>query len=165
MTFKQLYTKARTVPHYEGLSPREIILYRNAWRNGYRHGAASVKKTVKQVYKYKHDTPPGPVINNHKIVQDIFTVVTKTLKVSKAEVLGHSRHQYLVIPRSMIANLIRECTTLSYPEVARTLNRDHTSILHYIKTRLTQTTFWKTHPYYNQQYNVLKKEILDGNKQ
>ena len=105
------------------------------------------------------------LINNHKIVQDIFGTVTKALKVSKAEVLGHSRHQYLVIPRSMIANLIRECTTLSYPEVARTLNRDHTSILHYIKTRLTQTTFWKTHPYYNQQYNVLKKEILDGNKQ
>ena len=36
MDFKQIYSLARKVPHLEGLTEREVTLYRNAWRNGYR---------------------------------------------------------------------------------------------------------------------------------
>ena len=161
MDFKQIYSLARKVPHLEGLTEREVTLYRNAWRNGYRAGAAAQQKVQKIIIKHKPaDIPPGPIINNQKIVEAIYNTAIEYFKVSKVELLGRMRDQYLVIPRSMIANLMRECTALSYPEISRIMNRDHTSCIHYIKTRLTNTSIWKI-PNNHKIYNYLKGQVLN----
>jgi len=159
MTFKEIYSMARKVPHLEGLSTREIALYRNAFRNGYRAGSAAEQKVQKVIVKYQHDIPPGPIINNQQIVETIFDKVIEYYQVQRSELIGKCRDQYLVIPRSMIANLMRECTALTYPEIARILNKDHTSVLHYVKTRLTKSSFWKE-PNNHKIYSEIKGKVL-----
>ena len=144
MDFKHVYSMARKAPEYEGLSNKEIVIYRTAFRNGFRSGAALRQKIKKVIIPNKPaDIPAGPVINNQKIVEAIYNIVVDYYKVSRAELVGKCRDQYLVIPRCMIANLMRECTALSFPEISRIMNRDHTSIIHYVKCRIGSSSFWK----------------------
>ena len=161
MDFKHVYSMARKAPEYEGLSNKEIVIYRTAFRNGFRSGAALRQKIKKVIIPNKPaDIPAGPVINNQKIVEAIYNIVVDYYKVSRAELVGKCRDQYLVIPRCMIANLMRECTALSFPEISRIMNRDHTSIVHYVKCRIGSSSFWKI-PNNHKIYNYLKTEVLN----
>jgi len=161
MDFKHVYSMARKAPEYEGLSNKEIVIYRTAFRNGFRSGAALRQKIKKVIIPNKPaDIPAGPVINNQKIVEAIYNIVVDYYKVSRAELVGKCRDQYLVIPRCMIANLMRECTALSFPEISRIMNRDHTSIIHYVKCRIGSSSFWKI-PNNHKIYNYLKTEVLN----
>jgi hypothetical protein len=140
--FKHLYSMARKAPIYQGLTPKELNLYRAAWREGYRSAAGKkVKPPLKIVY-VKTD-PDMPVLNNSAVVLSIFNNVLNHFKISKDKIIGKGRYEYLVIPRSMIANLIRDCSTLSYPRIAQIMNRDHTTIIHYIDSKFKQTSIWK----------------------
>ncbi len=161
MNFKHVYSMARKAPEYEGLTDRETIIYRTAFRNGFRSGAALRQKIKKVIIPNRPaDIPAGPIINNQKIVDSIYNVVVDYFRVSKVELIGKCRDQYLVIPRSMIANLMRECTALSFPEISRIMNRDHTTVIHYVKTRIGSYSFWKT-PNNHKVYNYLKTEVLN----
>jgi len=161
MDFKHVYSMARKAPEYEGLSNKEIVIYRTAFRNGFRSGAALRQKIKKVIIPNKPaDIPAGPVINNQKIVEAIYNIVVDYYKVSRAELVGKARDQYLVIPRCMIANLMRECTALSFPEISKIMNRDHTSIIHYVKCRIGSSSFWKI-PNNHKIYNYLKTEVLN----
>ena len=161
MDFKHVYSMARKAPEYEGLSNKEIVIYRTAFRNGFRSGAALRQKIKKVIIPNRPaDIPAGPVINNQKIVEAIYNIVVDYYKVSRAELVGKCRDQYLVIPRCMIANLMRECTALSFPEISRIMNRDHTSIIHYVKCRIGSSSFWKI-PNNHKIYNYLKTEVLN----
>ena len=161
MDFKHVYSMARKAPEYEGLSNKEIVIYRTAFRNGFRSGAALRQKIKKVIIPNKPaDIPAGPVINNQKIVEAIYNIVVDYYKVSRAELVSKARDQYLVIPRCMIANLMRECTALSFPEISKIMNRDHTSIIHYVKCRIGSSSFWKI-PNNHKIYNYLKTEVLN----
>tara|TARA_R100001463_G_scaffold74213_1_gene128176 strand:- start:184 stop:684 length:501 start_codon:yes stop_codon:yes gene_type:complete len=161
MDFKHVYSMARKAPEYEGLSNKEVTIYRTAFRNGFRAGAALRQKIKKVIIPNRPaDIPAGPIINNQKIAETIYNVVVDYFKVSKIELIGKARDQYLVIPRSMIANLMRECTALSFPEISRIMNRDHTSCIHYVKTRIGSSSFWKI-PNNHKVYNYLKTEVLN----
>ena len=161
MDFKHVYQMARKAPEFEGLSNKEFVIYRTAFRNGFRSGAALRQKIKKVIIPNRPaDIPAGPVINNQKIVESIYNVVVNYFKVSRIELVGKARDQYLVIPRSMIANLMRECTALSFPEISRIMNRDHTSVIHYVKTRIGSSSFWKI-PNNHKVYNYLKTEVLN----
>jgi len=161
MDFKHVYSMARKAAEFEGLTNKEFIIYRTAFRNGFRSGAALRQKIKKIIIPNRPaDIPAGPVINNQKIVETIYNVVVNYFKVSKVELIGKARDQYLVIPRSMIANLMRECTALSFPEISRIMIRDPTSCIHYIKTRSGSSSFWKV-PNNHKVYNYLKTEVLN----
>ena len=161
MDFKHVYSMARKAPEFEGLTNKEFVIYRTAFRNGFRSGAALRQKIKKVIIPNKPaDIPAGPLINNQKIVETIYNVVVNYFKVSRVELIGKARDQYLVIPRSMIANLMRECTALSFPEISRIMNRDHTSVIHYVKTRIGSSSFWKI-PNNHKVYNYLKTEVLN----
>jgi len=123
---------------------------------------AALRQKIKKVIipNKPADIPAGPVINNQKIVEAIYNIVVDYYKVSRAELVGKCRDQYLVIPRCMIANLMRECTALSFPEISRIMNRDHTSIIHYVKCRIGSSSFWKI-PNNHKIYNYLKTEVLN----
>ena len=161
MDFKHVYSMARKAPEFEGLTNKEFVIYRTAFRNGFRSGAALRQKIKKVIIPNKPaDIPAGPVINNQKIVEAIYNIVVDYYKVSRAELVGKCRDQYLVIPRCMIANLMRECTALSVPEISRIMNRDHTSIVHYVKCRIGSCSFWKI-PNNHKIYNYFNTEVLN----
>ena len=68
MDFKHVYSMARKAPEFEGLTNKEFVIYRTAFRNGFRSGAALRQKIKKVIIPNKPaDIPAGPVINNQKI--------------------------------------------------------------------------------------------------
>jgi chromosomal replication initiator protein len=77
----------------------------------------------------KRCTPHRPVRLN-----EITRVVSGTLCVEGAEVLGASRHKRSVLARSVAATLARRLTTASFPEIGRALGRrGHSGVIAAVK--------------------------------
>lgn len=78
--------------------------------------------------------------------------------VSYEDVAGRSREVPLPFARSMVAKTIRDAYGLSYSEIGRMLNRNHSSISYYYK-------MYDAEYQYNQEFrnfaNVLKEMVLD----
>ncbi len=68
------------------------------------------------------DRPRRPVR-----VNQIFHVVCEQLHVDRAAVLGESKQRQVVLARSLVIHLARQLTALSYPDIARHLNRSNHS--------------------------------------
>lgn len=66
---------------------------------------------------------------NDKIIQ----TVCKTWNRSLDDVCGKSRKQDVVYTRMTIAYFLRQYTKLSTTEIGNLINRDHTTIIHYLK--------------------------------
>jgi len=63
-------------------------------------------------------------------VETISSEVCAYLRVDLTEMLGRGRHKRVVLARSLTAHLARRMTSLSYPEIARAMNRpNHSTII------------------------------------
>jgi len=63
-------------------------------------------------------------------VETITETVAREVGVETTEVLGRGRHKRVVLARALIVHLAKELTTLSYPEIARAMNRpNHSSVI------------------------------------
>ena len=72
---------------------------------------------------------------NKVTIDQIQTVVCKFFKISKNEMLSSRRSRYLVRPRQTAIYLTKILTSKSLPEIGREFsNRDHTTIIHSVKT-------------------------------
>ena len=69
-------------------------------------------------------------------ISAVIDAVGQRLRVTKADLLGESRHRRIVVGRAMVAYLARELTTLSFPEIARALGRENHSTVHTADQRL-----------------------------
>ena len=68
-------------------------------------------------------------------IDNIQTLVCKYFKISKNEMLSSRRSRYLVRPRQVAIYLSKILTTKSLPEIGRRFaNRDHTTVIHAVKT-------------------------------
>ena len=63
----------------------------------------------------------------------ILRAVCDVFGVSHNEIVSHRRWKYLVRPRMVFYYVCRELTRASLPMVGRTVNRDHTTVLHGIQ--------------------------------
>ncbi|MBX3390442.1 MAG: ATP-binding protein [Phycisphaeraceae bacterium] len=60
----------------------------------------------------------------------IQTEVARRLRVELSDMAGKGRHPRVVLARSIIVHLARRLTTLSFPEIARAMNRpNHSSVI------------------------------------
>ncbi|MBL0921377.1 MAG: AAA family ATPase [Phycisphaerales bacterium] len=80
---------------------------------------------------------PSPRARKPLTVAAIAQKVADAMGVDLSEVFGRGRHQRVVLARSMASYLSRELTTLSYPEIARDLNRPNHSTVVTACTRFT----------------------------
>ncbi|MFO7944276.1 MAG: chromosomal replication initiator protein DnaA [Anaerolineales bacterium] len=63
--------------------------------------------------------------------QHILQAVTEEFDVSKEELLSRSRAHRIALPRQVAMHLLREGTSLSYPEIGELLGgRDHTTVMY-----------------------------------
>lgn len=76
---------------------------------------------------------------NDKIIQ----TVCKTWNRSLDDVCGRSRNQDVVYTRMTIAYFLRQYTKLSTTEIGRLINRDHSTIVHYLKAYESEFRFNK----------------------
>lgn len=63
-------------------------------------------------------------------INDIISVVCERLEVDRGELLGTTRHRRVVLARGLVSFLARDLTTMSYPEIGRSLGRkNHSTVL------------------------------------
>jgi chromosomal replication initiator protein len=75
-------------------------------------------------------TVPQPSSGRPVQADEVLAEVCRALSVSRADVLGASRHKRIVLARSVCVHLCRKLTTLSYPEIARAMSRpNHSTVI------------------------------------
>lgn len=89
----------------------------------------------------KADAAIAKKIADHEECRRILKAVAKVYRVNPRSLIGHSRILHLAMARQIAFYLARERTTLSFPELGRFFNHDHTTVLHgykRIKERMGQ---------------------------
>tara|TARA_X000001382_G_C3027102_1_gene133510 strand:- start:19 stop:450 length:432 start_codon:yes stop_codon:yes gene_type:complete len=124
---------------------------------GYRDGEKSNQKP----FKYIPDKEPVDDIN---IFSKIKFKVSKYYKISEKELFGPQRDSYLVFPRSMAINLMRELTYLRFSQIGFLINRDHTTLVYHVSLRINKKGYWKI-PNNHAVYNQLKTELINESQQ
>jgi chromosomal replication initiator protein len=89
-------------------------------------GAGAVGMAV-----YRRAFPQAPSKPSRPVqAAAVLECVCEHLQVELSEMLGRSRHRRVVLARSLCAYLLRELTTLSFPEIAERMSRpNHSTII------------------------------------
>lgn len=74
---------------------------------------------------------PGPVR-----LDAIIRTVCEQMRVDTDDLFGRGRHRRVVLARGLIVSLARECTTLSFPDIARGMRRPNHSTVITARNRL-----------------------------
>ena len=90
-------------------------------------------------------------------VDKIFSAVYNKYNVSKEDIIGPKRQKDIAYARHATIYLIREMTEMSYPNIAKIFNRDHTTILVSYNSTYQKATL---DPVFAVEINELKKDIL-----
>lgn len=166
MTIKQLYQKhinkldqnkfiyAIKVA-YDLLSDKEQRIYQLGFEAGFKES----EKTKNPLIEY---VPPihTKIKNNPNIFEDTCKIVCDYFKISMTEILGKSRQQYIIIPKSIIINLMRELTHNSLPTIGHKLGLDHTTILFHVNSKANMQGLWKQDRNFSI-FNELKHQLTD----
>ena len=70
-------------------------------------------------------------------VQQIINAVKDVTGATELEILSRRRDKHLIVARCIIIQLMLDMTDMSQSEIARVLNRDHTTIS-YIKKKMSK---------------------------
>lgn len=70
---------------------------------------------------------------------DVVNAVCEALNIPRHELLGNSRHRRITLARGVSAYLLRDLTTLSWPEIAHQLGRERHSTVHGAAKRITKS--------------------------
>ena len=129
-------------------------------QRAYDMGYTAGKNSINIPFKFVPDTKP---IHNEKIYDIIIEAVCTWFKIKQSELFSGMRCQYLVIPRSVAINLLRECTAFSFPQLSVLTGKDHTTLVYHVQMRLNKKNYWKldnTHAI----YNIIKELINEKSK-
>lgn len=99
-------------------------------------------------------------MKRHELKSWIIEYTCKHFGITKDSLLSNSRRREYSIPRSIISNLLKEFSYLSYPAIAKLLGKkDHTTIMHHIKCKENQLSFWNYTEVHGA-YDRIKWEML-----
>jgi len=138
-----------------------IKLYTDREHDIYNAGFKDAKERNKSIFKFIPDTKP---IHNEHIFDIIVESVCSWFKIKNSELFSKIRWQYLVIPRSIAINLLRECTAFSFPQLAVLTGKDHTTLIYHVQMRINKKHYWKddnNHAIFNK----LKENINEKSKE
>ena len=62
-------------------------------------------------------------------VDKIFTAIFNKYKISRDEIVGPKRNKEIAVARHVSIYLIREMTEMSFPNIAKIFNRDHSTVI------------------------------------
>lgn len=66
-------------------------------------------------------------------IDKIISATTEVTGVTRIQIMSTRREREYVIARWMAMYVARETTTMSFPQIGRAMNRDHTSVIYGIK--------------------------------
>jgi chromosomal replication initiator protein len=89
-------------------------------------------------------------------VEKIFSIVNEKYGVSKDELAGPKRNKDIAAARHICIFLIRELTEMSFPNIGKLLERDHTTVMSSYNNSFTR---YQLEPMFTLEINELKKEL------
>ena len=125
---------------YSNLSKKEKLIYKNAFKNGYK--LAHKKKKKNREYK------PRKIINyqfsniNPSIVEAVINKVCVRYEIHKKTLLGKCRTQDVVRARNIIHNILNDKYNMNLTNIGRYFGQDHTTVLHSIQMKANKERFW-----------------------
>ncbi len=109
----------------EGILARATAIHRMEGVAGGGGGPLSETTVRRAVIGLRVGQPRRPIRP-----AEVLDAVCNDLGVGASEVLGGGRHHRVVVARGVAAYLLRECTTMSFPEIARALGRrNHSTVV------------------------------------
>ena len=169
-TFLEEFRYKQSISAYTNLTDREKEIHQSAFMTGYKLGQEHMKK-LRQKVKIIHVKSDSNKEHRDQIflagtkqARDIFHMVIKYFDRSYEEIVSPRRLAEYAEVRSVIANLLREMTTLSLPEIGKVLGgRDHTTVLHHLRLKTDKKRFWKegsrTWKHYDNLVGRVKEEL------
>ena len=91
-------------------------------------------------------------------VDKIFHMIESKYKISKEDLASPKRNKNIAAARHICIFLIRELTEMSYPNIAKLLNRDHTTIMTSYNSTFAR---YQNEPLFTLEMNELKKELTE----
>ena len=140
---------------------RFLRKYTNDEKKIFDLGFDAGKKSNEKPFKYIPDRHP---INGIDLFANVKYKVSKYYKISEKELFGLHRDSYLVIPRSVAINLMRELSELSFPQISKLTAKDHTTLVYHVGLRINKKGHWKM-PNNHAIYNQLKTELINESQQ
>ena len=140
---KQIFRELRLAMkagQYSNLSSKEKLIYKNAFKNGYK----LAQKHVKKIKEYK----PRKIISyqfrsiSPKIVDSVINRVCVKYEVHKKTLLGKCRTQDVVRARNIIHNILNDKYQMNLSSIGRHFGQDHTTVLHSIQMKANKERFW-----------------------
>lgn len=80
----------------------------------------------------RQDIPPTWAVRSR--ARHLVDIAAAGMGVKASEIMGHCRNRELVEARKWVARDLR-ASGYSLEQIGRALNRDHTTIMHYLKAR------------------------------
>jgi len=140
---KQIFRELRLAMkagQYSNLSSKEKLIYKNAFKNGYKL-AQQHKKKIKEYkprriisYQFRSISP--------KIVDSVINRVCVKYEVHKKTLLGKCRTQDVVRARNIIHNILNDKYQMNLSSIGRHFGQDHTTVLHSIQMKANKERFW-----------------------
>lgn len=82
----------------------------------------------------------GTRIRRPLTAEEIVAEVCRELSVDLADFMGKGRHKRVVLARSLVSSISRKLTTMSFPEIARSMGRSNHSTIITAQKRLDRQT-------------------------
>ena len=140
---KQIFRELRLAMkagQYSNLSSKEKLIYKNAFKNGYKL-AQQHKKKIKEYkprkiisYQFRSISP--------KIVESVINRVCVKYEVHKKTLLEKCRTQDVVRARNIIHNILNDKYQMNLSSIGRHFGQDHTTVLHSIQMKANKERFW-----------------------
>ena len=140
---KQIFRELRLAMkagQYSNLSSKEKLIYKNAFKNGYKL-AQQHKKKIKEYkprkiisYQFRSISP--------KIIESVINRVCVKYEVHKKTLLGKCRTQDVVRARNIIHNILNDKYQINLSSIGRHFGQDHTTVLHSIQMKANKERFW-----------------------
>ncbi len=90
-------------------------------------------------------------------VDKIFTAVYHKFGIKKEELVGPKRNKEIAAARHVAIFLIREVIEMSFPNIAKIFNRDHSTIMDSYSKSMTS---YQLNPVFSMEIDEMKKEIM-----
>lgn len=124
-----------SVREIEGLVTQVEAVHRLLPEYASQDGAIGLVLVRKALGLSDSSTSPSPGVSAPRVrrpihAEQVLSEVCKALRVDVAELMGRGRHPRVVLARAITAHLSRRLTTMSYPEIARAMNRpNHSTVI------------------------------------
>ncbi len=103
-----------------------------------------------------NDTQPEPIK-----IEKIISEVARTYNISESDVLSNRRTASLVLARQVAMYIARETTDLSFKAIGESFGKDHTTVLHNVRTI---EKFLSDKPYQKELVDDLIKNLKSNNE-